>query len=266
MSFVPSGIITLTTDFGHKGVFVGTMKGQMLRRFPDARIIDLTHDTQAHWPDEAGFWLARSYRYFPPGTVHVAVVDPGVGTGRNIIAVHCDGQLFLAPDNGLLGLLVSRHPPEAIYQLDFRTLPQFGVEAPSKTFHGRDIFAPLAAELAAGRIRPADLGSKIDTVTPAWLDPPSIADGRVSGLVVTVDHFGNLITNIDAEDIAGLHEPCVRAGGRVFPMCSTYGDVEPGSYLALINSFDVVEIACAEKSAAIALGLGHGAPVSVVRR
>ena len=100
--FQPSGVITLATDFGHKGPFVASMKGVVLTHFPDARIIDLTHEVIAHWPAEAGFWLERSYRYFPKGTVHMAVVDPGVGTDRDIIAAKLGGHLFLAPDNGLL--------------------------------------------------------------------------------------------------------------------------------------------------------------------
>ena len=263
MSFVPSGVITLTTDFGHKGVFVGTMKGQMLRRFAAATIVDLTHDTLAHWPDEAGFWLSRSLAYFPPGTVHVAVVDPGVGTGRQIIAVETGQQVLLAPDNGLLGIVVGRTPPDAMYRLDQAKLPGFGIKAPSQTFHGRDIFAPLAAEIAAGRLQPGDIGPAIDSIVPAWLEPPRIEPGQVSGVVVTTDHFGNLITNIDRSAIAGLPEPSVVAGGREFELRTTYGDVTPGAYLALINSFDVVEIARAEKSAAEGLGLGRGAPVIV---
>jgi len=104
-----SGVITITTDFGHQGPFVGVMKGCMLTRFPAARIIDLTHEIVVHWPAEAGFWLAHAFGYFPPATVHVAVVDPGVGTARNILAVYAGGHYFLAPDNGLLAPIVSRH-------------------------------------------------------------------------------------------------------------------------------------------------------------
>src|SRR5215831_6236484 len=104
----PSGVITITTDFGHQGPFVGVMKGAILSRFPAARLVDLTHEVLVHWPAEAGFWLSHAYQYFPAGTVHVAVVDPGVGTARAILAVAADGHLFLAPDNGLLAPLVAR--------------------------------------------------------------------------------------------------------------------------------------------------------------
>src|SRR5688572_18397935 len=139
-----SGVITITTDFGHQGPFVGVMKGVMLSRLPEARIVDLTHEIVVHWPAEAGFWLARAFEYFPSGSVHVAVVDPGVGTSREIIAVGAAGHVFLAPDNGLLAPLVARHPDAVIIRIDFSGLARFGIHHASATFHGRDIFAPLA--------------------------------------------------------------------------------------------------------------------------
>src|SRR2546430_13577877 len=147
----PSGVLTITTDFGHQGPFVGVMKGCILTRFPGARIIDLTHEIVVHWPAEAGFWLARAFEYFPTGTVHVAVVDPGVGTSRDILAVHASGHYFLAPDNGLLAPIVNRARDALIVRLGTAELARLGVQRPSATFHGRDIFAPVAAELAAGR-------------------------------------------------------------------------------------------------------------------
>ncbi|TLZ02965.1 MAG: SAM-dependent chlorinase/fluorinase [Gammaproteobacteria bacterium] len=150
MTTPASGVITITTDFGHQGPFVGVMKGCMLARFPAARIIDLTHEIVVHWPAEAGFWLARACGYFPAGTVHVAVVDPGVGTSRSIVAVRAGGHLFLAPDNGLLAPVVSRAPDALIVRLGAGELARLGVHHPSATFHGRDIFAPVAAGHAAG--------------------------------------------------------------------------------------------------------------------
>lgn len=257
-----SGVVTITTDFGHKGPFVGTMKGQILRRFPEAKLIDLTHDTLVHWPDEAGFWISRSYRYFPDGTVHLAVVDPGVGTRRDILLLERDGHLFLAPDNGLLAPLATA-PAARHWHLDLARLGELGIADPSATFHGRDIFAPVAAELAAGRREPASLGTPVERVVPAWLDEPTVGEGQVSGLVVTTDHFGNLITNIERTLVEALGEVAVLAAGRRMELRRTYGDVEPGTCLALINSFDVLEIACAEGSAAEGLGLGRGAPVIV---
>jgi S-adenosylmethionine hydrolase len=255
------GVITLTTDFGHKDPFVGVMKGRIYERFGAARIVDLTHEILAHWPAEAGFWLARSFGYFPRGTVHVAVVDPGVGTAREILVVEAAGHWLLAPDNGLLAPVVARHPGATIRRLDLTRLGAFGLGRASATFHGRDIFAPLAAELAAGRALPAELGPQVDGLVPAWVDEPQASGGAISGVVITVDHFGNLISNIDSRWIAGLVEPHVYAGNRVLPVRRTYGDARPGEYLALVNSFDVLEIACAEGSAADGLGLSRGAPV-----
>jgi S-adenosylmethionine hydrolase len=259
----PSGVITITTDFGHQGPFVGVMKGRILTRFPQARIVDLTHEIVVHWPAEAGFWLARSFEYFPPGTVHVAVVDPGVGTSRDIIAVTAAGHIFLAPDNGLLAPVVSRSPEATIVRLNAAQVARFGVHRPSATFHGRDIFAPIAAELAAGRCVPEDLGPATDTLVPSWVDEPTVDASSVAGVVITIDHFGNLISNIDAGLIERFRLPLVHAGNHSFPLMRTYGDVHPGEYLALINSFGVLEIARAEQSAAEGLGLSRGAPIIV---
>lgn len=264
--FQPSGIITITTDFGHQGPFVGVMKGVMYTRCPAARIVDLTHEILVHWPAEAGFWLARAFAYFPPGTVHVAVVDPGVGTERDIVAVSVQGHVLLAPDNGLLAPLVARHPDAAIVRVQSAALGHFGVHHPSATFHGRDVFAPLAAELAAGRCLPAELGVPTRSIVPSWIEDPLVERGAVHGVVITIDHFGNLITNIEAGLLAGLSDPEVRAGAHVFPLRRTYGDVRPGEYLALVNSFGVLEIARAEQSAMEGLGLGRGAPVEVRTR
>jgi S-adenosyl-L-methionine hydrolase (adenosine-forming) len=262
-TFQASGVITVTTDFGHQGPFVGVMKGVMLARFPAARIVDLTHEIVVHWPAEAGFWLARSFRYFPRGTVHVAVVDPGVGTERDIIAVSLEGHVLLAPDNGLLAPVTGAHPEARPIRLESARLARFGVQRPSATFHGRDIFAPVAAELAAGRCQPEDLGGATDSVVPSWVEEPTVASDAVSGVVITIDHFGNLITNIDAAMLERFREPYVFAGGHTLRLLRTYGDAKPGDYLALVNSFNALEIARAEQSAAEGLGLSRGAPVVV---
>jgi len=259
----PSGVITITTDFGHRGPFVGVMKGRILSRFPAARIVDLTHEILVHWPAEAGFWLARAFAYFPVGTVHVAVVDPGVGTSRDIVAVLAGSHFFLAPDNGLLAPVVSRNAGARIVRLTTSRLEQLGVHRPSATFHGRDIFAPVAAELAAGRCALESLGEAATGVVPSWVDEPTVETRSVSGVVISIDHFGNLITNIDASLIERFRLPLVHAGNHSFPLLRTYGDVRPGAYLALVNSFGVIEIARAEDSAAEGLGLSRGAPVVV---
>ena len=259
----PCGVITITTDFGHQGHFVGVIKGRLLTRFPEARLIDLTHEIVVHWPAEAGFWLARSFNYFPTGTVHMAVVDPGVGTSRHILVVRAGGHYFIAPDNGLLAPVIARAGEAFIVRLGAPQLTRLGVHRPSATFHGRDIFAPVAAELAAGRCRIADLGEEVTSVVPSWVEDPTVESRSVSGVVITIDHFGNLITNIDATLIERFRLPLVHAGNHAFPLLRTYGDTRPGEYLALINSFGVIEIARAENSAAEGLGLSRGAPVVV---
>lgn len=264
-AFRPCGVITLTTDFGHKGPYVASMKGVMLTRDPAVRIVDLSHETEVHWPAEAGFWLERSFRYFPRGTVHLAVVDPGVGTGRDIIAAQCESHVFLAPDNGLLGSLLTRVKDVAVYKLDMQRLPALDIAVPSVTFHGRDIFAPLGADLAGGKRRPSEIGPLVQTddLVPSWLDEPEATQTRVRGRVVTFDHFGNVITNIDQTLLEGFDRPVVRVSGRELLLHHTYADVSPGDYLALINSFGVLEIARSESSAHAGLGAERGAPVVV---
>jgi S-adenosylmethionine hydrolase len=260
----PSGVITITTDFGHKGPFAAVMKGVILQRFREASVVDLAHDIPAHWPPEAGFWISRSYRYFPQGTVHVAIVDPGVGTERDILLVEHDAHIFIAPDNGLLAPLLDI--AEKIFKLDLGSLQSLGLDNPSLTFHGRDIFAPLAAEFAAGRLQPADVGIETSDWTPGWLEDPKVMPGKISGIIVTVDAFGNLISNIDGDLIRDFKEPIVRHAGQDLEMKATYGLVKPGNYLALVNSFGVIEIARAEGSAADGLGSERGAPVVVINR
>jgi S-adenosylmethionine hydrolase len=263
MSINPSGVITITTDFGHKGPFVAVMKGVILQRFADAKIVDLTHNVPAQWPPEAGFWVRRSYRYFPAGTVHVAIVDPGVGTERDILIVDYDRHYFMAPDNGLLAKLLDHAEDAAIFRLDMGVFGRLDIGEPSMTFHGRDIFAPIAAELAAGRTKPVALGTATHEWVPAWIDEPAIHGNSVAGTIITVDTFGNLISNIDDQLLEGMHDPVVRIAGKQLPVLPTYGRATPGDYLALINSFGVLEVARAEGSAADGLGIERGAPVTV---
>jgi len=262
-AFVPSGLITLTTDFGLEDPFVGVMKGSILARFAAARIVDLTHAVPAQRPLEAGFWLSRSFGYFPAGTVHVAVVDPGVGTARAILCALANGHALLAPDNGLLAPVVARCPGVQTVELAPERLSRLGIHRVSATFHGRDIFAPVAAELACGRCAPLELGQA--RILPHPAGPPTAeAPGRtVHGSVVTVDHFGNLITDIDARRLEGLGTPRVGIAGRLLAVRHTYAEASAGELMAVINSFDVLEIAERDGSAAISLGVGRGAPVTV---
>lgn len=260
---ISSGVITITTDFGHKGPFAGVMKGVILSRYPQARVVDLAHDIPAQWPPEAGFWVSRSYAWFPIGTVHMAIVDPGVGTERDILLAEVDGHTFIAPDNGLLGPLLDNVESPRVFKLDTGKTRALHLKTPSATFHGRDIFAPVAAEIAAGRASIDDLGIAITEWTPGWLDEPESTAGKVSGVIVTVDTFGNLISNIDAKLIEDFAEPVANIAGHQIAMLQTYGRATPGDLLALVNSFSVVEIAKAEGSAADALGSARGAPLAI---
>jgi S-adenosylmethionine hydrolase len=254
-------LLTLTTDFGDAGPFVGVMKAVILAHAPDARIHDLDHHIAPCQPGEAGFWLARCYRYFPAGSVHVAVVDPGVGTTRAILACEFDGHLFLAPDNGILPMVTGTGA--RLHALSSDWLARQDWPAPSATFHGRDIFAPLAAAFLKGRARPADIGPEPPHSVPAAVPSPVQAPGGVSGCVVAIDSWGNLITNIERAMLAPLSDARVSIANREIRLTETYGTAAPGALLALINSFGVLEIAWREGNAARMLGISHGATVRV---
>ncbi len=186
-----------------------------------------------------------------------------MGSARSNLVVAADGHLFLAPDNGLLAPVVARAKEALIVRLGAAELGRLGIHRPSATFHGRDVFAPVAAELAAGRVSARALGEPSATLIPSWVEEPTVDTRSVSGVVITQDHFGNLITNIDATLIERFRLPLVHAGNHHFDLLRTYADTRPGEYLALINSFGVIEIARAENSAAEGLGLSRGAPVIV---
>jgi S-adenosylmethionine hydrolase len=264
-TFRANGIITLTTDFGHRGPFVGTMKGVIFSRFAEARIVDLTNEAHVHWPAEAGFWIARCYHYFPPGTVHLGIVDPGVGTDRSLIVAFGDGHIFLGPDNGLLAEVVEKTKAN-VHLMTKDLLKLYQLPNVSDTFHGRDIFAPVAAALASGTLTEANSGPLIDDIVPSLLEHPEIRGGILSGVVVTTDHFGNLITNIEKDKIQVFSDPIVSVGGHEIDFQKTYGNVTPGTFLALFNSSNVLEVACAEQNASQLLSMQQGAPVQVYER
>jgi S-adenosylmethionine hydrolase len=264
-AFRANGIITLTTDFGAREPFVGIMKGVMLGHAPHLRFIDMAHEVSAFQPVEAGFWLAHALRYFPAGTLHMAVVDPGVGTPRALLVAFSGEQALLAPDNGLLAPLAARGKIDRVIQVDPARLVKFGVSDVSATFHGRDVFAPLAAAIAAGRCDPADLGTDIGSVKQdAWPQTSPRADGGVAGVIVAVDRFGNLISNIESSAVVALSTPTVHIAGLRLPLKRTYGDAHPGEYVGLINSFEVLEVAQSRGNAAQGLNVAVGAPISAV--
>jgi S-adenosylmethionine hydrolase len=241
------------------------MKGVMLGHAPQLRFIDMAHEVSAFQPVEAGFWLAHALRYFPAGTLHVAVVDPGVGTPRALLVAFSGDQALLAPDNGLLAPLAARGKIDRILQVDPARLVKFGVSDVSATFHGRDVFAPLAAAIASGRCDPADLGTDLGSLShAAWPPTSPRADGGVAGVIVAVDRFGNLISNIESSTVVALATPTVHIAGLRLPLKRTYGDAQPGEYMGLINSFEVLEVAQSRGNAAQGLNVAVGAPISAV--
>ena len=264
-AFRANGIVTLTTDFGLREPFVGIMKGVMLAHAAQLKFIDMAHDVSAFQPVEAGFWLAGALRYFPAGTLHMAVVDPGVGTARGLVVALANEQALLAPDNGLLAPLAARKKIDQVIRIDSTRLVQYGVSDVSATFHGRDVFAPLAAAIASGRCDPMDLGSEVDDIDQScWPATTERLDGGVSGVIVAVDRFGNLISNISAAQVVALANPTIHIAGMRLPLQRTYGDSPPGEYAGLINSFEVLEVARSRGNAAAGLGLAIGAAISAV--
>jgi len=257
-----SGVVSLTTDFGVSEPFVGLVKAQILARHPAARIVDLTHGVPPFSTEAAAFWTERSHRYFPPGSVHVVVVDPGVGTDRRLLAVAVDDQLFLAPDNGVLGPLAGL-PGAKVRAVAASTLLELGIREPSATFHGRDVLGPLAGELSSGEVPFEKLGSPCDDwVRPGWA-PPEALGKTVLGRVIIVDHYGNCFSNIESQSIVPYEVKRVSFGGHALPWVRTYGDRPPGTGIALINAFGVLEAAWVEGSACRQLGLAPGSPVEV---
>jgi S-adenosyl-L-methionine hydrolase (adenosine-forming) len=263
--FRANGLVTLTTDFGLREPFVGIMKGVMLAHAAELRFVDMAHEVSAFQPIEAGFWLSRALRYFPAGTLHVAVVDPGVGTPRDLVVALSGDQALLAPDNGLLAPLAARGTIDRIIRVEAARLVRFGVSDVSATFHGRDIFAPLAAAIASGRCNPLDLGTEVSALnSTGWPHTQHRTDGGIEGVIVAVDRFGNLISNIEAPAVVALDMPTALIGGMLLPLRRTYGDAQAGEYLGLINSFEVLEVARARGNASQGLNLGVGAPISAV--
>ncbi|MCY4455024.1 MAG: SAM-dependent chlorinase/fluorinase [Chloroflexi bacterium] len=255
-----SAIVTLTTDFGTQDSYVAQLKGVLLAGCADVRIHDLTHEIAPHDVVEGALFLAGALPAFPPGTVHLAVVDPGVGGDRRPIAVEVAGQRVVCPDNGLLTLLARSHPIDAVHEL---TNSRFRREPRSATFEGRDVFAPAAAHLACGGSL-VDLGPSVAELIQVALPEPVAGEDGVRGEVLHVDRFGNAITNIPASMLPEAGHARVHAAGRDLALLRTYADAEAGEALALIGSSGYVEVAVREGSAAEALGLRRGAVVRVV--
>lgn len=255
--FRANGLITLTSDFGMTDPYVGVMKGAILARHPSAQLVDLSHAVPPFQPSLAGFWLARIWPHFPPGTVHLAVVDPGVGTERGMVLLQASGQVFVAPDNGLLEPVASVVPQAQWRAFQLDDLKHLNLSMPSRTFHGRDIFAPLVAEIAAGRQRPYALGHPIERSEI----PPAQPWGQ--GRIVCADHYGNLITDIEADCLRRFTHPVIGFRNRSIPLQPSYGFAPAGELLGLINSWGTLEIAQAQGSAQLLLQAEPGEAVRV---
>jgi len=250
--------ITLLTDFGTADGYVAAIKGVISAIAPAVPIDDAAHDIPPGDIWAAAWALARYWRFYPPETVHLVVVDPGVGGDRRPIVAEVDGRLFVAPDNGVLTRVLADVAPSGLFLIENERYRRPTVAA---TFHGRDLFAPAAAYLAQG-IAPAELGPPISDPVLLPLREPVRSGNRAIGEVVHVDRFGNLITNLPAAWCRGAIE--VRIAGRsVGPLRRTYVDAAPGELLALVGSADLVEVAARDASAAALLGVGRGETVIV---
>ena len=249
-------IITLTTDFGLADPFVGIMKGVMLGIAPNAQLVDITHEIRSYDILQAAFIVESSYRYFPDGTVHVVVVDPGVGSARRPIAVPADGHTFVGPDNGVLSNVLPADV--SVYWIQNEKLFLSSV---SQTFHGRDIFAPVAAHLAQG-IAIESVGPRITDFVTKAVPGPGPKDGKLVGAVLRVDKYGNVITNLRRQHLGPGF--AIRVAGRsITRFCSNFSEGRPGEFFAVEGSTGYIELALNQGSAAERLNVETGAEIEL---
>lgn len=259
--------IVLLTDFGFRDSYVGVMKGVIRRICRGADILDLSHNIMPQDVAEAAFVLAASYRHFPEDAIFVCVVDPGVGTDRAVLCMRSREQTFLAPDNGLLSIIAEGSGYQELRQV---TAEEYLLKERSETFHGRDVFAPVAAHLAAG-VEPGKLGPTCQSLRSLRLPRPvRCADGSLRGEIIYIDHFGNLITNIRRATLERSFEAPpeqleLRVKRRaVRGICGTYADRQEGDLLALVGSSGHLEVAVNRGSAARLLGCEKGDTVTLM--
>ena len=263
-----SPIITLTTDFGVNDHFIGAVKGVILSTAPDACIVDISHAVQPFDILDGALTISQAYNYFPSGTVHMVIVDPGVGTARRPITLTGDRHHFVSPDNGVLSLVYEREERLSVRHI---TAEHYFLPSVSNTFHARDIFAPVAAYLAKG-VDPSRFGEEITDYARFAAPRPKPVDAQtLKGVVLKVDRFGNLITNITAQDAPKLFEAtppgfkiAVGTKGTVTRICSSYAEGKPGEAFGILGSMGFLEIAANRGSAAQLLGVGKGAEVNLV--
>ena len=259
---MPRPIITLTTDFGLSDHYAGAMKGVILGICPQAEIVDLSHEVGAYEVVEAAFLLAQTYPYFPRGTVHVVVIDPGVGTARRPILAEAGGQRFVAPDNGVLSMMCAQEK----HKVRWITAEKYFLKPVSQTFHGRDIFAPVGAHLACG-VAPTKMGRLITDYLRLHFERPVRTARRAwTGAVLKIDRFGNLITNFPAGEFPELGKrPFQLSIGleTVSRLATNYSESGPGELFVIIGSSGYLEVSACQASAAKMLGCGVGAPVEL---
>lgn len=258
ISTVSARLITLTTDFGLRDHYVGVMKGVIAGIAPGARIVDICHEIPAYNVAEGAFTIAQSYRWFPTGTIHVAVVDPGVGSARRPIVAEAGGHVFVAPDNGLLSQVFERATP-SVFSVD---IERYALKPASRTFHGRDIFAPVAAHLANG-VAPTETGAAIaDFIRLELASPTEVSPGAWRGRVLHIDRFGNLVTSIPIEflDESATNFRLKVGGLEVTRSANSYAEA-PAEAFAIAGSSGFVEVSVNQGSAAKRAGVATGAPV-----
>jgi S-adenosylmethionine hydrolase len=259
-----SPIITLLTDFGLSDHYVAAMKGVMLGICPRARLFDISHEITPYAIPEAAYTLAQAWRYFPRGTIHVAVVDPGVGSARRAIVAEVGGHRFVAPDNGLLSMILASRPRAKLREI---TATRYFRHPVSSTFHGRDVFAPVAAHLSFG-LATSKLGKLIhNPILGDFAAPTQLTESRFIGAVLKVDRFGNVVTNFDFASFSRIATARFRlkAGPRTITRFhSTYADAPNGEIFALKGSSGYVEISINQSSAASRTGLSAGAKIDLI--
>jgi S-adenosylmethionine hydrolase len=254
-------IITLTTDFGLSDHFVGVMKGVILGIQPAAQIVDISHGVQPYEIADGAFTIAQAYRYFPKRTIHVVVVDPGVGSARRPLLAEMAGQYFVAPDNGVLSMIFAREPT-----VRHITSERFFLHPVSRTFHGRDVFSPVAAHLASG-VTPAKFGKRVDDYLKTSFDKPAQTGKHTwTGVILKADHFGNLAANFHIDQFPSIrtHAFSLNAGPQAITrLALTFSECAPGELFVIVGSSGYLEVAASQGSAAKALGCGAGSPVEL---
>jgi S-adenosyl-L-methionine hydrolase (adenosine-forming) len=260
-------MITLTTDFGYNDHFVGTMKGVILNIAPEAKIIDICHSVQPFDILDGALTLSQAYGYFPAGTTHVVVVDPGVGSARRPLLMSTEKYHFVAPDNGVLSLVMDREERVHVRHI---TGQHYFLQPMSNTFHGRDVFAPVAGYLAKG-VDTGKIGDEIsDYIRFSAPKPKAAGDKTFRGVILKVDRFGNLITNFTLQDIPALFQSppppfrIVIGNREIRELHRTYADALPNELFCILGSMGYLEIAASRSSAAQTVGCGKGTEVQIV--